>query len=145
MNWNKQVNLRPIRSLFVSLQDFEVGCIKISLNFEGSQVSKIIFVDINPNFFAEISTPQKSSLSGRGKPHSEEAENRAAGEMGLSGALWLYRLTQHVAEMTRLISAGRRGLDFWKPSLPAANSTPREALWRHQLGAVGRGEDVFFF
>ena len=61
--------------MFIPQWDFEADDIKISLHFEGSQVSKIIqaYLDINPSPPADLSVTlkkkkkKKSSLSGREK------------------------------------------------------------------------------
>ena len=59
--------------MFIPRWDFEADGIKISLHFEGSQVSKIIqaYLDINPSLPADLSITlkkkKKSSLSEREK------------------------------------------------------------------------------
>ena len=73
--------------MFIPLRDFEADGIKISLHFEGSQVSKIIqaYLDINPSAPADLSITLKIKNKKKEKffirerkTHCEENESRAA-------------------------------------------------------------------
>lgn len=70
--------------MFIPRWDFEADGIKISLHFEGSQVSKIIqaYLDINPSLPADLSITlkkkKKKFFVRKRKTHCEEDESRAA-------------------------------------------------------------------
>ena len=71
--------------MFIPQWDFEADDIKISLHFEGSQVSKIIqaYLGINPSPPADLSITLKKKKKKKffireRKTHGEEDESRAA-------------------------------------------------------------------